>query len=276
LIDVSSMPSSSEPPRRYRVRAWVPLILAAMLLLLDSDRCSAQRWVDSRQIGPFTFRAEFPLGSLDPFLRQLAELQEELTRYLGVPAAEEPIEVFLFRGKASYSQYLKRYLPEVPFRRALYVKRDGPGRVYAYWDKEVTTDLRHECTHALLHAALPLVPLWLDEGLAEYFELPPAQRAFGSDYLPPLRLKAMLGIVPSLERLENKGDMGEMGQGEYRDSWAWVHFMLHGSRTAHLELAAYLADIRAQTPPGQLSRRLHRRLPDVKDRFSAHFRRWKQ
>lgn len=273
---IATMPPRSDSPGRRGAPSPWRTMLAGALLLLGAAPCSAQHWVDTRKIEPFTFRAEFPLDSLEPFLRQLGKLQEELTRYLGVPPAEEAIHVYLFRDRASYTRYMKRHLPEVPFRRALYVKRDGPGRVYAYWDKEVTTDLRHECTHALLHAALPLVPLWLDEGLAEYFELPPAQRAFGSSYLSPLRLRAMLGIVPDLKELEEKGDMAEMGQGEYRDSWAWVHFMLHGCRTAHLELAAYLADIRDQTPPGQLSRRLRHRLPDVEDRFTAHFRRWKR
>ena len=38
------------------------------------------------------------------------------------------------------------------------------------------TDLRHELTHALLHGVLKDVPLWLDEGLAGFFELPPDAR----------------------------------------------------------------------------------------------------
>jgi hypothetical protein len=45
--------------------------------------------------------------------------------------------------------------------------------VFAYRGEDFETDLRHECTHALLNAALPVVPLWLDEGLAEYFEVLP-------------------------------------------------------------------------------------------------------
>ncbi|GIT30210.1 MAG: hypothetical protein Ct9H300mP1_22560 [Planctomycetaceae bacterium] len=32
-------------------------------------------------------------------------------------------------------------------------------------------DLRHEFTHGVLHSSLKRVPLWLDEGLAEYFEV---------------------------------------------------------------------------------------------------------
>ena len=43
-------------------------------------------------------------------------------------------------------------------------------------ERELAVDLRHETTHAVLHGLLPMVPLWLDEGLAEYFEAPEANR----------------------------------------------------------------------------------------------------
>ena len=44
--------------------------------------------------------------------------------------------------------------------------------VYTYWGNRIQQDLRHELTHAILHSVLKDVPLWLDEGLAEYFEVP--------------------------------------------------------------------------------------------------------
>ena len=56
--------------------------------------------------------------------------------------------------------------------------------VYTYWGDRIQQDLRHELTHALLHSVLKDVPLWLDEGLAEYFELPPASWK-GVNHRPP-------------------------------------------------------------------------------------------
>jgi hypothetical protein len=53
-----------------------------------------------------------------------------------------------------------------------------------------------------------------------------------------------------------------------------VHFMLHGSRQAHDEFVRYLADIHSHTPPGILSRRLRRRLPNLDRQFAHHFRSW--
>ena len=264
----------TRPVLRYAV-----LGCAALLVLATAARPRlglAQQWVDARACGPFVCRAEFPLAGWEAFLTELAQLQGELVRELRIQPPREPIELYLFRDKRNYSRFLKRYYPQVPFRRALFIKNQGPGQVFTYWSPEIATDLRHECTHALLHAALPVVPLWLDEGLAEYFEVPLHKRAFDNPYLGTLRWNVRLGMITSLESLEKKGDLAEMRQAEYRFAWAWVHFMLHGPREAHDELVGFLANIQAHAPPGVLSQRLERRLPGVQRRFAAHFKQWKQ
>jgi hypothetical protein len=250
--------------------------LLAILLSIGPDRrCRAAPWVDGRVAGPFVCRADFSLDGLEGLFDDLARLQDDLVRDLRVPPAQVPIGLYLFRDRASYRRFLGSYLPEVPYRRALYVRKDGRGMVFAYRSRQLGVDVRHECTHALLHAALPMVPLWLDEGLAEYFEVAPSERAFDSPHLPGVRWRVRLGIVPRLESLEDKGDLLEMGGSEYQNAWAWTHFMLHGPVPAHEELVRFLADIRNHTPPGLLSRRLKQRVPDLARRFSHHFRSWK-
>jgi hypothetical protein len=164
----------------------------------------------------------------------------------------------------------------VPERRALYVKGNGPGKVFVYRHAETEIDVRHEGTHALLHAALPMVPLWLDEGLAEYFEVPPGERAYDNPHRAALGWNLRLGSVAGLKRLEAKRDLAEMSAADYRHAWAWVHFMLHGPPAARRELMAYLADIQARTPPGELSQRLERRVGEPDQRLVQHFKSWKR
>jgi hypothetical protein len=137
-------------------------------------------------------------------------------------------------------------------------------------------DLRHEGTHALLHATLPVVPLWLDEGLAEYFEVPASERTSHYSHLSKTRWSVRLGNVATIEQLEQLRDLTEMGQTEYRQAWAWVHFLLHGSAAAHDELMRYLNDIQNHMPPGVLSQRIRNRLPDVEERFARHFLSWRR
>jgi len=132
--------------------------------------------------------------------------------------------------------------------------------------------VRHECTHALLHAWLPSVPLWLDEGLAEYFEAPREQRAAENPHHATLKNMIRGGQMPQLVELEEITELADMGRDEYRDAWAWVHFALHGPPSARAELLRYLADLEAGGDPGRLSDRLRRKIPELDRRLAEHFR----
>ena len=235
---------------------------------------AAVAWQDSRSHGPFHVQATFPLGDLRPLFDELSALELELQRTLAVPPPQQKIDVYLLHDQASHKQVLAQLFPRVPYRRALYVKRGGQAVVYAYRHPELAIDLRHECTHSLLHASLPMVPLWLDEGLAEYFEVAAPQRAFGNPHHGKLRWHRRFGMIRTIESLEECGDLSEMGALEYRFAWAWVHFMLHGPLPAHRELVHFLADIGRGNPPGRLSQRLRRAVPRLESQFEAHFKQW--
>ena len=211
----------------------------------------------------------------DPLWRQMATLQQDLTKDLRIAPASEPIHLFLFERKSTYEDYLALHFPGVPYRRALFIKERGPGMVFAYLSTDFETDVRHESTHALLHATLPLVPLWLDEGLAEYFEEPASERADNSPHLSKVTWAARFGQTPDLAELEQIGSLASMGATQYRHAWAWVHFMLHGPAEAHDELVSFLSAIQSYSPPGVLSDRLRQRIPDLDERFREHFRTWK-
>jgi hypothetical protein len=257
-------------------RIGLPFILVGLSLASLSPPLRAEkRWPDERTAGPFVCHADFPLAAHLNLLREMAHLQEDLQRQLGVEPPREPIHMFLFDRKKTYQDYVQQYFPSVPFRQALFIKERGPGMVFAFRSSDFEVDLRHESTHALLHAALPMVPLWLDEGLAEYFEVRAEHRAAKHPHLGKLRWTARFGNLTEIQQLEKIESLDQMGQGEYRSAWAWVHFMLHGSTAARHELMAYLGDIQAHSPPGMLSHRLQRRVPDLDRRVAEHFRDWK-
>ena len=258
------------------IQAMAPLLTLGAMLSVSHAGLAENRWPDERAAGVFHCHADFDLQHFEHLWGEMAQLQKDLHRQLRIPPMEEPIHLFLFEDRDTYHDYLELHFPSVPYRRALYIKQRGPGMVFAHRNPEFEDDVRHESTHALLHAALPVVPLWLDEGLAEYFEAPASERAFGSPHLSRVRRAAWFGQMPKLEKLETLGELTEMGPAEYRNSWAWVHFMLHGPAEAHDELLTYLENIRSLSPPGLLSARLRRRMPDLNSRFLAHFRNWKE
>jgi hypothetical protein len=121
-----------------------------------------------------------------------------------------------------------------------------------------------------------MVPLWLDEGLAEYFEVPEDQRAFGHPHLAELRWNLRLGMMRSVESLEEQQELSEMDGLDYRFAWGWVHFMLHGPAPAHRALVQYLADVRQGQSPEALSTRLKAAVPDLNERMPQHFKHWRR
>ena len=192
--------------------------------------------------GVVVVQADFPLTEIASILEEVRMLQDDLTRYIGVPVAKEKIELCLFQDEKSYMEFLKEYYPKAPRdRRALFIKLDNkPGTLLVQKTKDFEIDLRHEMTHAIVHASIPHVPIWLDEGLAKYFEVPAQERYLHHQYLANVRFNSKLGNVPSLDRLTRLETIDDMGAKEYRDSWAWTHFLIHHSPATHRLLAAYL------------------------------------
>lgn len=263
----------------FRPCHWHVCFLASLALALAAALrpCHAEGWEEVRVAGPFVVRAEFPMAGFDQLLGELARLQTDLARAIGLQSPREPIELYLFQSEQTYRDYVRRHHPSTPAHyRAIFLKDDGRCKVMVYRHRQFAIDVRHECTHALLHATLPMVPLWLDEGLARYFELPSDQRVWDSPHLKSVKWAVRFGMVASVDVLERETDAANLSREDYRDSWAWVHFMLHGSSEARHELVQFLADIQENSPPGYLSGRLARRIPDLRSEMARHFASWKR
>lgn len=134
----------------------------------------------------------------------------------------------------------------------------------------VEEDLRHEMTHGLLHASLKTVPLWLDEGLAEYFEVAGPDGIAHPEHAATIRNLLETGWSPSLERLESIQDFDRLTQQDYAESWAWVYYMLHADVASRDTLLSYVATLRNEEVPGRLRDSLPR---DASLRMADHVRR---
>lgn len=255
---------------------WALVLVASLSPALavglpDSARAQNARWPAEKSVGNFHCHADYQLGRDELLLNQLGDLSQDISEILGLPAPREPMHLFLFHDKETYQAYLKQHFPRVPARRAIFIKSKGPGMVFAAKGDEFEIDVRHECTHAVLHSVLSDLPLWLDEGLAEYFEITRIDRSSNNPHLPELRKQLRGNAPPQLETLEAITDFDNLGRDEYRYSFAWTHFLLHGPREGHEELVGWLAEHQAGRQPEPLSQRLRRRLPDLDRRFATHF-----
>lgn len=118
--------------------------------------------------------------------------------------------------------------------------------------------LFHEYTHLLLHQGSPMIPLWLDEGLAEYYgnsEIRSKEILLGEpsaeyiellrqNHLLPFRTLFTVGPDSPYYNEQHKGSMF------YAESWALTHYLMtKGFKEKKNIIEAYLAEIRHGTNP---------------------------
>lgn len=217
-------------------------------------------------------RSDVKLPEKDPLIRDLLDMRKQVSQTLSLPLNSRPVHVYLFGTEETYRKYWTVNFPGYPLRRAYFVQTpDRELAVYTYWGDRIQEDLRHEFTHGLLHSATENVPLWLDEGLAEYFEVPGKQPGgVNPDDVKKLAQALQNGWRPDLERLEQLEKVDQMQRADYREAWAWVHFMLHGSPDTREVLLGYLQELRTNANPKALSGRLRGEIPDLDNRMLSY------
>ena len=215
--------------------------------------------------------SDFPLTANHRLLTELASVRNDLGQRLGVPISDEPIQVYLFENADEFRGFVRLYHPEFPDRRAFFLETDTRLHVYAQWGDRVAEDLRHEVTHGYLHSAVPNLPLWLDEGLAEYYEVPRASRGLNRIDLDCLLAGLERGQWQAdLVRLERLPPTQDMTQEDYSEAWAWVHFLLETRGELRVMLREYLEDLRRFGTAEPLSARLRQLVPESESVLAAY------
>lgn len=259
------------PPQR----AGVGVDVRPPILTPASDKRPA---VHATRVGRYVFHTDFEFNAKSPLLRELEELPDQIEAELQVPASDTLIQIFLFDSEEKYHAFLRAKDPKLPLRSAYFFAEPGRGlgsppelHVYTWQSSRLKIDLRHELTHALLHGTLKTVPLWLDEGLAGYFEQPPENGGVNVSHLEALRSPESGGrFRADLGRLEKLKSVDQMGRPEYQEAWAWVHFMLHGDAKTRQVLLAHLQALRTTATPGLLLPKLEAAVGDANPLLAAH------
>lgn len=251
-------------------------------VLLTAGCVANHQWVDVARVGrdapvqhvvrvsQFALTTDFEIDKSDPLVLDLLGLRDVVYETLGLPPGDEIIRVIIFENQQRYDEFIRLSFPELPSRRAFFVKQtDGQLAVFACQGDRLREDLRHEVTHSLLHSTLPSTPIWLDEGLAEYFEIGPGLNGIHAGHVQRLRTEAEAPLTPDLKTLEGLVDLWQMTAVRYRESWLWVHFCLHHSPQTRQALLDHIAAIRAGKPD-RLAERLEKLLGDPNPKLLAH------
>ncbi|MBX3413435.1 MAG: DUF1570 domain-containing protein [Pirellulales bacterium] len=215
--------------------------------------------------------SDFDMPERHRLVEELCAQRSDLAVKLMLPTSDEPIHVYLFDKPNEFSAYMRLHYPELGPRRAFFVEGDTRLAVYAQWGDRVAEDLRHEVAHGYLHAVVPNLPLWLDEGLAEYFEVPRGTRGVNRPHVEALLAERAAGTwSPSLQRIEAIHEAGQLQQRDYAEAWAWVHWMLESTPERREQLCRYLQTLRQSGVAPPLSLAIGARSPQAEQELVTH------
>jgi hypothetical protein len=218
--------------------------------------------------------SNFDLPGQHRLLQEINSQRVDVSNKISLPVSDEKIHVYLFKDGEQFYEFIRQKYPNFPDRRAFFIETDTRLTVYAYWGDRVAEDLRHEVCHGYLHSVLQGLPLWLDEGLAEYFEVPRGTHGINPPHIAELNKLAQAGgWQPDIRRLEAFRSPADMSEIDYAESWAWVHWLLETEPSRKTVLQEYVSDLRRTGVPTPLSLYL-RQLGGDPEREMLQYIRW--
>jgi hypothetical protein len=258
---------------------YAPLVSIAFLMTLPLLGCQAHRQEavlpsrDRLVRDQLVFFTNFRLAKRHRLVDELAASRDSITEALNLPVSDEPINIYLFKSEPEYRAFMAEQHPQLPDRRAFFVKSDTEMQIFAYWGDRVGEDLQHEVTHGYLHSVVPNIPLWLDEGLAEFFEVGRGQHGFNRSHILSLAQEFRKGEwKPDLKRLESLSDAANLSQDEYAECWLWVHFLLESDNNQQTIVQDQLARLRMAGEAPPLSDFVEKEITAAHENVVAHLK----
>jgi len=243
----------------------------AVTLFVHTQAALAEEWPVTFTHGNFRVQSQVATEKILPAIQSLPLLQQQISDDLGITVYDETIDVMIFSSSYHYRNYIRPRIPEAVNRPALFVK--APDRLYVFviYSRSWETDLRHETTHATLHGSMPYLPIWVDEGLAKYFEVPAELKGRNEELLSNLKWRFRFRQPIRARELEEMQDLTDMRPEHYRDSWAWMYFCMHHSQASKELLQSYLKEIQNEEVVGSFVDRLLALFPELQKTAKEFF-----
>lgn len=260
--------AGASPPRELAARQWTSVSTPHVEVLTDAGRPTGER-----------------------IALRLEDLRSVIARSAPSLVADVgPVQALVFRDASIAATLSPRWRGQRDEVAGFFQAAADRRRLFMPIEKDGGyTVVQHEYTHALLDASMPDIPLWLNEGLAEYFgsfttdgsvaRVGAPVRAHlewlgAHDLMPLARLFAITHGSPEYHEGDRRGTF-------YAQSWLLVHFMLSGSERDLARLEEALAEVRSGTPFAEAFARhygdaaaLQRQLIDHLDRSRFAMREW--
>jgi Flp pilus assembly protein TadD len=259
---------------------WALLVLAAAPPALAQPK--KEDWIELRTANftLFSDAGEKTVRRIGADLERLRDALAQLTPGLTLNSPS-PTYIFVFKNAAAFHPYQRTYEGKpldsggyfLSRQLANYVAVDGGQR------GEERAIIYHEYLHYVLRNNYATLPLWLHEGLAEYYStfdvgkdevrigLPVAEHVTWLRKNPLIPLASLLAVdehSPSYNESARRGAF-------YAESWALVHYLISGSPERRLQATESLRLAQAGTPPAQIFRQAFGTDPAILDRELARY-----
>lgn len=205
------------------------------------------------------------------------KLDLHLRKAAGV--SKEKFRVYLFSGRSGYHAYAEDVMGSAPENTAgVYSPVLKQLLVWNLPEREsMLRTIRHEGFHQYFDQVVDHAPRWLNEGLAEYFEL---SRLVAGKWKDGAIQAGHVALLRSGDVLVPLEDFLEMGPGafyakaplHYAEGWALVHYLLDGGPEARKRLDTLLdALVAGESTHAAIERAFPAKdLPGVEKAFRAH------
>jgi hypothetical protein len=184
----------------------------------------------------FALRSDADVDDARASLAECETSYEALRSILfsGDRAGTKPVEVFLF----AHGNDLRQFIPAGTV--AVFIPQSSTMLLETTFNDEARRVFLHEMTHVLVQRSFPRVPLWLNEGLAEYFETmriesgrvvlgtPVTGFEMSANQMPTLAaLLRADGAVFYAGRAEHSVEGMYQQTAYYVAAWYLVHMLMH-------------------------------------------------
>jgi hypothetical protein len=244
-------------PRHRLVRSLV----AALLVLggLADPAVAEWRRIDSPN---FVVVGDVSAGELREIARRFESFREVLARVLTEKfiASPVPTVVVVFPSDRAFTPFKPKYNGKAIELTGLFLPRRDVNYIAMVrdWDEASMRVVFHEYSHLVTSNMAGTIPVWLNEGLAEFystFQVVGDREALIGRPVPGhleqmnqrelLSLEELLNVNPD-SPLYNEGDRRSVF---YAQSWALTHLLLVAQPSRRDKLAAYLASVNTGIPP---------------------------
>ncbi len=245
--------------RQRRLLASRVITAACLLTALATPAAAEWKRLDTPN---FVVVGDVSAGDLSTIARKFEAFRDSLSRVLasGATATAVPTLVMVFPSNSAFTPFKPRVNGKPVEVTGLVMPRQDANYIAIVRDLDENSMriVFHEYAHLLISNLSGLVPVWLNEGLAELystFEMVPAGREVLVGKPVPSHIERLngRGQLPLEEILKVTHDSPLYNEGDrrstfYAQSWALTHLILLGKPPRRDKLGAYLERLGVGAP----------------------------